>query len=793
MVAMSTLNRKLLRDLVRSRGLLIAVLAILTVGVACYVAMRSSQHNLESALARYYARCHLADVWIDVKKAPSVEVRERLDLPGVASIVPRVSFMVTADLPGVERPVSGQVISLPDRPAGLNDLIMVSGVRPRPEAENELLIIQQFAEARDLKPGDEIHLILNNRRQPFRITGIALSAEFVYLMSPGSIVPAAEHFGVFYLPERAAADVFDFDGACNSILLRLDPSLAEAPRPMLDAMERALDPYGVFRVTPRREFPSHWFISDELKQLGTTGMILPSIFLAVAVLVLNILMIRLIEQQRTIVGILKAFGYTNGQIRAHYLKFALAIGLTGGVLGGALGYGLASALTILYRQFYVFPDLTSALHWDALGIGVALGLAASGLGAVRGVAMAVRLQPAEAMRPKPPVTGRSIWLERLGLLWRRLDLGWRMSLRGLARQRARTGAGLTAAALGSAIMLTAFGMQDAMRYMVRFQFDQVLRADASLVFDDERPFGVVREVERLPGVHQVEPVFEVACTFINGRYEKRGGITGILPEARLTTPSDAQGRPVSVPHEGLVMTRALADRLHLSVGDRVTIEPVRGPRLRFTMRLASVVDSFLGLAAYADFHTLNRAMGEVDSVSSVQVTVERGEASERALARSVKSTPAVQTISLIREQQREFEDLLATTNASITVLIMFAGVIMMGSIVTSALITLSERQREVATLRTLGYFEGEVSRLFLRENLVVNINGALLGLPIGYALLVLTSVAYQTEAFRIPVRVAERSWILTPMLAIAFTLIAQFVIRRSIQRLAWREVLNVRD
>lgn len=216
---MRTLTRKLLRDLVRSRGLLIAVLAILTVGVACYVAMRSSQHNLESALARYYARCHLADVWIDVKKAPIVEVRERLDQPGVASIVPRISFMVTADLPGVERPVSGQVISLPDRPAGLNDLIIVRGVQPDADAENELLVIQQFADARGLEPGDEIHLVLNNRRQAFRITGIALSAEFVYLMSPGSIVPAAQHFGVFYLPERAAADVFDFEGACNSILL----------------------------------------------------------------------------------------------------------------------------------------------------------------------------------------------------------------------------------------------------------------------------------------------------------------------------------------------------------------------------------------------------------------------------------------------------------------------------------------------------------------------------------------------------------------------------------------------
>lgn len=788
-----TIETKLRRDLLRSRRMIGTVLLILSVGIACYVAMRTSQLNLESALARYYARCHLADVWIDLKKAPVLEVRERLQMPGIAEVVPRVTSLVSVDLSSVDRPVSGQLISLPERPARLNDLILVRGSWPDPGGDDELLVIQQFAVAHGLDPGDELHLILNNRRQAFRISGIVLSAEFVYLMSPGSIVPASEHFGVFYMPERAAADVFDFEGACNSVLLRLDPKVADAPRVLLDAIERSLTPFGVLAVTPRREFPSHWFISDELKQLGTTGLILPTIFLAVAVLVLNILIIRLVEQQRTIIGILKAFGYTNGQIRSHFLKFALTIGFLGGAIGAILGFVLSAGLTMLYREFYVFPDLVNSLSAEAHLVGFALAIGASGLGAVRGAGLAVRLHPAEAMRPKPPPMNRAVLLERFSFIWGQLDLGWRMVLRGLARQRARSAAGLLAALLASAIMLTSLGMQDALRFIVKFQFNEVQRADAGLVFHGEKPFGVVREVGALPGVDHVEPVLEVACSFVHGWRTRRGGITGIVPGSRLTVPRDRTGRAVPIPDDGLMMTRALADELQLRIGDLVTIKPVRGQQESFTMPLVSVVDSYLGLAAYANFYSLNRAIGEWDSVSSVSIALNRDESSSSRFARAVKGVPAVQSVNLVREQKREFEALLATSNISISVLILFAGVIMFGSLCTGALITLSERQREIATLRTLGYHEREISRLFLRENLFLNLTGAMLGLPLGYALLILMSVAYQTEAFRIPVRVEEKTWLLTLLLAMCFTFFAQVFVRRAIRRLPWRQVLNVGD
>lgn len=793
MVTPRILDRKLLRDLAHARGLLIAVLAVLTVGIACFVAMRSSYFNLQSALDRYYARCHLADVWIDLKKAPVSEVHDRLDLPGVAAVVPRLSFLVTVDLDGVDRPLSGQVISLPPSPVGLHDLIITHGDAPAPDAENELIVIQQFAEARGLVPGDEIHLILNNRRQPFRITGIALSAEFVYLMSPGSIVPGAEYFGVFYLPERAMREVFDFDGACNSVLLRLDPALTHASPALLDELERVLNPFGVFRVAPRREHASHWFITDELRQLNTTGLILPGVVLAVAVLLLNILLTRLIEQQRTIIGIFKAFGYTNGEVRRHYLKFALVIGTLGGLLGSALGLALAAWLTIIYRRYYVFPDLTNGFFIEVLLTGFALALLTGSFGAWRGVALAVGLQPAEAMRPKPPVIGRRIPLERITFLWRRLDFTWRMSLRGLARARARTTAGLIAAALAGAIMFTALGLRDAIHHMVDFQFRQVLRADANLVLADEQPAGVLREIRHLPGVEHVEPIFEVPCTFVHEWRRKKGAITGIQPEARLTKPRDARGRAVSIPETGLVMSRALADLLALRLGDDVTIEPVRGRRESFTMPLMAITDSSLGLAAYADFHALNRAMGEEDSVSAVQIATSRAPRDERELARAVKGTPAVRTINLIREQKEEFERLLGVTNISVGILILFAGVIMLGGLVTNSLITLSERQREVATFRTLGLHEHEISRMFLRDGLLVNISGALIGLPIGYGLLALTAWSFQTEALRIPVVVEPRSWLFIPLLALGFTLIAHLAARRTIQRLPWREVLNVGD
>ena len=206
-------------------------------------------------------------------------------------------------------------------------------VFPVDRRDNEVILNDAFARANKIYPGMWIHLLLNNRRQELFVVGTAISSEFTYLVGPGSFVPDAKRLGVFYLKQTFAEEVFDFQGACNQVLGRLAPQVRDRPEEVLRRAEILLDSYGVLAAVPLKDQPSNRFLSNEIMGLRAFGVINPAIFLAVAALVLNVLMSRLAEQQRVVVGTLKALGYSRGAIFWHFLKFGLAVGAFSGVTG----------------------------------------------------------------------------------------------------------------------------------------------------------------------------------------------------------------------------------------------------------------------------------------------------------------------------------------------------------------------------------------------------------------------------------------------------------------------------
>lgn len=792
---MSALDRKLRRDLRASRGLLAAIVLIMGVGVACYVEMSSIYTNLTDAKRVYYAQCRMADFSIDLKKVPVTQLHALARLPEIIELRPRIRFYATVDLDDVEQIVNGQVLSLPDaRQAIVDDIVLRRGSYFTETRANEVIVNDAFARRHRLRPGQWIHLILNNRRQELFVVGTAISSEFVYLVGPGAIAPDPEHFGVFYLKESFAEEVYDFDGAANEIVGRLQPAVRDRPDDVLRRAEALLEEYGVFTTTSLKNQPSNRYLSEEIEGLATFTNVMPTIFLSVAALVLNVLMIRVTEQQRTVVGTLKAIGYSDAQVFGHFVKFGLAVGLASALVGCVLGCILAHLVTGLYGQFYEFPDLANHLYPGKMLFGLGISLGCALVGTWRGARAVLKLSPASAMRARPPQSGRAILLERVAILWRRLGFAWRMVLRNLVRHRLRTAAGVFASAMGAAILVTGFMLQTAMYKLVEFQFEKVQRSDVDLSFKDDRGRDALHEAARLPGVDYAEPLLDVPCTFANGPYARRGAITGLIPDARLTVPRDQSGRRVRVPAVGLAVSRTLAEALHLAQGDPLTIRLHKGLREVRQAPVASITDGYLGMAVYADIEYLNRLVREEYSINGVQLAIDRDAAGKRALYRELKRLPGVQAVNERRDSiDNLVGTIIKTQRIFIFLLIAFAGVIFFGSILNSSLIGLAERQREVATLQVLGYTPWHIGGLFLRESMVLNTVGSLLGLPLGYALTHAMAAAYATELFRIPVVATPPVWIGTMALSVVFGLAAHAFVQRSIGRMNWREALNVKE
>ncbi len=820
---MSVLDRKLGREFWASLWLLLAISLIITLGVGCYVGMATVYRSLQTAKADYYSQCRMADFSIELKKSPLAEIDQIGRLPGVAAIRPRISFYTTVDLPGAVKPVNGLVLSLPERrDTTVNDIFLRRGSYFTGRRQNEVIINEAFAKEHKLAPGQWIHLVLNDRRQELFIVGTAISSEFVYLLSPGGIVPDPEHFGVFYLKQSYAQDVFDFDGAANQVLGVYSPGTKVGRAAMLDEAERILAPYGVISTTPLVDQASNRYLTQEIDGLASFAVVMPVIFLGVAAVVLNVLLTRLAEQQRTIIGTLKALGYFDGQIFLHFLKFGLAVGVVGGLGGCLVGYYMGWGMTVMYSKFYSFPRLDNAFYTDIQAAGLAISVICGVVGSLHGTRLVLKLKPAEAMRAKPPGSGGAILLERIGWFWGRLNTGWRMVVRNVIRNRMRTAAGIFAAAMGAALLSSGFMMLQGSIYLVDFQFRWVMRSDIDLTFKNERSGAALLEVENLPGVELAEPRLSVSGTFSSplkkgataglssseckkhpkntagqassGTRHKKGAIIGLTRGAKLTVPRDLEARAIPVRASGLTMSRKMAEMLHVKRGDFVGFRPSKGLQRQHRIQVLEIAESYMGTAVYADFDYLNRLVGEYGAMNQVQLLVDPNPRSQEALFTELKRMPSVQAVNCRADMIKGIEDtVVASMVGFIGALIIFAGTIFFGSILNSALIGLAERQREVATLRVLGYGPWQIGNLLFRESLIVTVLGTLLGMPIGYALTELMAISYDSELFRFPVISTPLTWIYTAVLALSFCTLAQLFVQRAIFNMDWLDALQSKE
>ncbi|HOO77330.1 MAG TPA: FtsX-like permease family protein [bacterium] len=793
---MRILDRKLLRDLASSWRLLSAVVAILAAGIASFVSMLTAYANLEKSRAAYYDACRMADFWIEVKKAPVPEVARLASLDDVARVRTRVTAAVRVVIPGADRPVGGLLMSMPEEAgAAIDDIVVRSGSYFTPGVSNQVIVSEKFADARGLGPGDTLDLIVAGRQRSLRVVGTAISPEFIYLTAPGTLMDTPGAYGVFFVKRSYAEDTLDFAGACNGVVGIFRPGSGPGERRLaLKELTARLEPYGVFSSVTRRNQFSNMMLSSEMQGLQSLATILPLLFLGVAALVLNVLLSRMAQQQRTVVGTLKALGYGNRTLLGHYLLFSVVVGLAGGVAGCLIGHALGSSLTGYYRNFFTFPILIDDVYPGLWGLSWGIALLFAVLGAARGIRSVARLEPAEAMHPPPPAVGGAIALEKIPSFWNRLTALQRVTVRNLFRNRLRTAGAVVAGALGAFILLLALGFVDSLDFLIDFQFDKVMRADFHLGLRDYRGGGALLEAAALPGVAAAEPVFNLDCTFFNRNHSKKGTIAGILPGGSLTVPCAADGRRVLVPPSGLLVPERLAEQLEVNAGERLAVVPVRGASGTVSLPVAGIIRSMLGLTVYADYSYLNRIMGETGAMDTIEIKTDGSEPERREFLREVSAMPEIEGVGDTRAEKlvlsRQFSQGMMTMAA---VMIVFAAVIFFGSILNGSFISLEERRREVATLRVLGYTPRQVGALFFRESLATNMAGTLAGIPLAYLGIGAMMTSFRNDFYAFPAVISPISVVYTVVLAALFVFISQWVVMRSIRSMDWVEALSIKE
>lgn len=788
--SMIALHKKMLREAWQLRGQIFSIAMVVATGVMSVITMRGSYDTLVQAQADYYRDMRFADVWSSLVRAPQSLTASIEKIPGVSAVDTRVSFQATLDLDEEGVPARGLFISLPEfgRPV-LNDIVIKSGRYVAAGGYDEVIISDNFASARGLRPGDSVTAILNGRVRELNIVGVAISPEQSYVVPPSSLFPDDERYGIFWMSREVLGPAYEMDGAFNEVFVRL--SLHANELAVIKQMDALLGPFGGLGAYGREDQQSHVIMQGELDQNRIMGSVIPAIFLLVAVFLLHLVLGRLISTQRGEIAVLKAFGYSDREVGGHFLGFALAAVALGAVLGCSGGYYLGQLYVDLYGQYFDFPNLEYRLSLPLLLIAVSTCMFGAASGAMLAVKKAIDLPPAEAMRPEAPVKFQSGFFERLGIgNW--LSSSGRMILRNVERKPVQGLLSSLGVAMSVAILTIGMFMFDGVTYLMDLQFQSIQREDLTVSFDEIVNDSVQYDLENLPGVTHVETFRYSMGRFLYGHREEEVAIQGMEPESRLRRIVNGDGNALPVPTEGVVISGLLAKRLGVVAGEKVRIEMLEGNRRKTEIEVVGVVDDFMGVSAYMSKQALGELTRETSAVSGAYLLIEDDVIN--SLSQELKEAPIIASVVsptlMLESFEKQMEESLFI---GVGFLLGFAGVIAVGVIYNGARISLSERGRELASLRVMGFHRREVTNLLLGEQALITIVAIPIGWLIGYWLAYLVSQSLETDLYRIPFVMNKRTYFISAATVIVAAIASGLIVKRRLDNFKIVDVLKTRE
>lgn len=786
---MKALNRKLLRDLWHMRSQVLAIMMVIASGVATYIMSVTTLESLQRTRAQVYEEYRFADIFSPLKRAPEWVTERLASIPDVREVESRIVAEVRMEVEGFADPVIGRLVSVPDQhePA-MNALFLRNGRMPELD-QPEVAVSEPFAKAHQLKPGDTIIAIINGHRQKLRISGIALSPEYIYSLGPGAIFPDNDRFGILWMKRKALATAYDMDGAFNDVVLKLSRNAMAAD--VIESVDQLLARYGGNGAYAREDQQSHHFLSQEFHGLETMATLFPAIFLGAAAFLLNVVITRLVSIEREQIAVLKAFGYSNAAIGWHYLQLVLIITTLGVVTGLLLGRWLGQELGNIYMDFFYFPYLDFRLDNDLIIKAFLISFLAAVLGTLHAVYRAVRLPPAEAMQPEPPARYRESFLERSGMK-RYLSQPSRMIIRYLSRRPLRTAFTILGIAMAGAIMMAGSFWEDAIDNMLHIHYKLAQREDLTVTFNELTSRRAMYEIASLDGVEQVEPFRQTAVRIHFAHHQQRTVMQGFESHAKLHRILDDQLEPFELPREGIVLSDYLAELLGAKVGDRIVVEILSGSRSTVEIEVVATVSVLIGIPVYMHLDAMNRLLDEGDGINGVFLAVDSDFSDP--IYRELQDRPRVAGITLTEAAIKSAYATMGETILIITFIhTIMATAFAFGVIYNSARIAYSERSRELASLRVLGFSHAEVAYILLGELIILTLLAIPVSFVIGEQICAFFADHMNSKLYRIPLVIESASYAFSATVLLVSAFLSGLVIWQRLKHLDLVAVLKTRE
>lgn len=790
---MTGLHRKLFRDLTTLRGQVIMLAILIVCGVSVLVSSWSSYQSLQKSKEAYYLQFHFADIFAELVRAPESVVTNLRQLKGVEKVESRIVKDGLVDVPGQAEPALGRFISWRGPHQALNNIYLRQGRMPEASTLIEVLVHESFAVAHDLKMGDRLRILLSGQQRTVVISGIGLSPEYVYALSPLAPLPDDKHFGVFWMRQQDMESLTGMNGAFNSIQIKVSKS--DNRRAIYEELKRQVDrilqPYGNIQSYDRSRQLSNMFVEDEIRQQRVMAILMPSIFMSVAMFILNVVFARLISLHRGQIATLKSLGYSGGALTFHYFQLVTLILVTGILPALVVGAGIGQWYAGLYKEFFRFPTIDFTLSWSAIGLGFFAGLIPGWLGAASALIRVFFLLPAESLRPPSPPPFQKGLFEKFGRS-RSFSVFTKMILRSLLFRPLRLVLNVIGIAAALAILINGSFWTDVIDFMIQRQFHEMRREDLAVRLLHPKKIGVISDLKNLRGVLMVEGERNVPVLLSYKNFRKDITLSGFSKSLQLSRVMDQSGKVIQPVEGGILLSRYFETQFHLHAGDLVSIRAQEGEQREFQVPVMGFVDDLIGQQAYALKDDLHRWLREEPVVDTLLFKTDPQFADRIYVA--LKEMPEVATISVRKLLLESFTKTVADMIETFTIILyFFAAAIASAVIYNSARISFSERAWEIASLRILGYGIKTVFELLFLDVGLQFLLALVPGLMLGYYLSYLSTHFIHNDTFKFPMVVNPVTYGAGVLVLLVIYFTSGIFLFRKIRKLDLSEALKARD
>ena len=491
------------------------------------------------------------------------------------------------------------------------------------------------------------------------------------------------------------------------------------------------------------------------------------------------------------IAALKAFGYSNIEVGLHYLGYVSIIVVIGLLIGTASGIWLGHGLSEIYTQFYRLPYLEYQLRPEIIAFASLITLVAAAAGTLFSVKRAITMPPAEAMQPEPPAKYSKGIIETLGLT-HHFAQSMRMIVRHLERKPVKSGLTIIGIAMACAIMVVGTFFKDAIEFMIDIEFGLAQRQDITVTFVEPTSYRAYYELLNMPGVEYGEVFRSVPVRLRNLHHTHLTSINAYDKQRDLFLMLNTEHQTIDLPDDGILLTDYLGKLLDVRAGDKIIIEVLEGKRPVKKVRVVNLVSQYLGVAAYMERQSLNRLMLEGDAISGAYLKIDPSY--EAAIFETLREMPQVANVVARKHVISSFYDTSAEfVYIFVGFISILAGIITFGVIYNAARIALSERSRELASMRVLGFSRAEISFILLGELALLTLLAIPIGLAVGRLLSWYMILKIPQEIFRVPLIIEPSTYATAATIVIVAAIFSSLVVRSRLDHLDLIAVLKTRE